>query len=215
VPPDIPVTHWLERLRAGDLEAADVLFRAYFERLARLARQHLCDSKRRLADEEDVALGALDSFFRGVAAERFPRLNDRNDLWRILLTLTLYKARDVARHESRQRRGGGRVGLAEDLFDLASDAGDALDRFASPEPPPDLAACFAEEVRHLLQNLPGDDLRRVALARLEGCTVDEVATRLGVSRRAVERKLHLIRKVWQSDAEQSSGESGMDSKPAE
>jgi DNA-directed RNA polymerase specialized sigma24 family protein len=206
VPPEIPVTHWLERLRAGDVDAAEVLFRAYFERLARLARQHLCESKRRMADEEDVALGAMDSFFRGVAAQRFPRLNDRTDLWRILLTLTLYKARDLARHENRERRGGGKVAPAVDLLDLASEsgAGNALDRFASPEPPPDLAVCFAEEVRNHLDNLPGDDLRQVALARLEGCTVDEVADKLHMSRRAVERKLHIIRKVWQGEEKSDS-----------
>ena len=45
--------------------------------------------------------------------------------------------------------------------------------------------------------LPGDDLRRVALARLEGDTVAEAASRLGISRRAVERKLRLIRQIWQ------------------
>ena len=71
-----------------------------------------------------------------------------------------------------------------------------LDRLAGPEPPPDLVALLAEEVRRRLVQLPGDDLRDVAMARLEGDTVAEAATRLGISRRAVERKLRLIRQVW-------------------
>jgi DNA-directed RNA polymerase specialized sigma24 family protein len=89
-----------------------------------------------------------------------------------------------------------------DLLDLLGGPGGDLDRLAGPEPPPDLAVAFAEQVRHLLGRLPGDDLRRVALARLEGCTVAEAANRLGCSRRAVERKLHLIRQLWQHLADE-------------
>jgi DNA-directed RNA polymerase specialized sigma24 family protein len=194
---DVSVTRWLEQLRAGNAAAAEPLFRAYFERLVRLARQHLARDVVRAADEEDVALAALDSFFRGVAAGRYPSVRDRTDLWRLLLTITLGKARDLARHEGRQRRGGGQVTPAADLDDLLAEPGADLDRLAGPEPPPDLAVSFAEQVRRRLRLLPGDDLRRVALARLEGDTVAEVARRLGCSQRAVERKLRLIRRIWQ------------------
>jgi DNA-directed RNA polymerase specialized sigma24 family protein len=194
---DVSITHWLERLRQGDSAAAGVLFRVYFERLAHLARAHLSQSVRRAADEEDVALAALDSFFRGVKAGRFVDLHNREDLWRLLLTITLFKAHDQANRESRLRRGGGRTVPATDLLDLLGEPGADLDRLAGPEPPPDLVASFAEEVRRRLEQLPGDDLRGVALARLEGDTVAEAATRLGISKRAVERKLCLIRQLWQ------------------
>lgn len=192
---DLSVTHWLERLRQGDTEAAGVLFRAYFERLASLARAHLCRNVRRAADEEDVALSALNSFFRGFAAGRFPQLDDRQDLWRLLLVITLRKARNLASHERCQRRGGGRV-VTSDLLDQLGGPGDDLDRLASPDPPPHLAAAFADQCRHLLDQLPGDDLRQVALARLEGYTVAEIADRQGIVERSVERKLHLIRQIW-------------------
>jgi DNA-directed RNA polymerase specialized sigma24 family protein len=193
---DLSVTRWLQRLRQGDAQAAEVLFRAYFERLVRLARAHLRQDVRRAADEEDVALSALDSFFRGVAANRFPRLHDRHDLWRLLLTITLFKVRDLVNREHRQRRGGGQVVTAADLLDLVDEPGDDLDRLTGPEPPPDLVVAFADQCRHRLEQLPGDDLRQVALARLEGDSVAEAATRLGISRRAVERKLRLIRQIW-------------------
>jgi DNA-directed RNA polymerase specialized sigma24 family protein len=200
---DISVTRWLCRLRDGDAAAAEVLFRAYFERLVRLARVHLSPVVTRAADEEDVALSALDSFFRGAAAGRFPRLDDRHDLWRLLLTITLYKVRDLANRERRQRRGGGQVVAAADLLDLLGESDADLDRLTGPEPPPDLVVCFADEVRYRLAGLPGDDLRRVVLARLEGDTVPEVARRLGMSQRAVERKLRLIRQLWQSAVEEA------------
>jgi len=36
---------------------------------------------RRVADEEDVVLAAFERFDHGVASGRFPKLNDRDDLW--------------------------------------------------------------------------------------------------------------------------------------
>jgi DNA-binding NarL/FixJ family response regulator len=44
----------------------------------------------------------------------------------------------------------------------------------------------------------GDDaLRDIAILRMEGFTVDEIAGRLGSTRRTVERRLHVIRKTWE------------------
>ena len=45
-----------------------------------------------MADEEDVALSAFKSFVRAVQEDRFLKLDDRDDLWQILVMLTLRKA---------------------------------------------------------------------------------------------------------------------------
>src|SRR5438874_1974030 len=60
--PGTSVTDWLGRLRAGDRDAAQRLWERYFDQLVRLARGRLRGARRRAADEEDVALSALDSF---------------------------------------------------------------------------------------------------------------------------------------------------------
>src|SRR5262249_11787280 len=78
------VSHWLDRLQAGDHAAAQPLWEVYFQRLVALARARLQGVPRQAADAEDVALSAFDSFCRGVAAGRFPQLADRADLWRLL-----------------------------------------------------------------------------------------------------------------------------------
>src|SRR5262249_36398416 len=67
---------------------------------------------RRAADEEDVALSALASFCRGAEQGRFPRLEDRDDLWALLVVIAARKAVDLRQREGRQKRGGGR-GLEE------------------------------------------------------------------------------------------------------
>ena len=62
---------------SGDRDGAQALWNVYFQRLVALARVRLRGTPRRAADEEDVALSAFDSFFRGVERGRFPQLGDR------------------------------------------------------------------------------------------------------------------------------------------
>jgi DNA-directed RNA polymerase specialized sigma24 family protein len=109
------VTRWLGALKAGDPDAAQRLWERYFADLVRLARARLRRAPRAAEDEEDVALSAFDSFCTAATQRRFPRLDDRDDLWRVLVTLTERKAADLRRRRRRQKRGGGRVAPEADL----------------------------------------------------------------------------------------------------
>src|SRR5580704_15856104 len=112
--PGNSVTHWIRALKQGDQSAAQGLWEAYFRRLVGLAHARLRDASRRVADEEDVALSAFHSFCPGARAGRFPRLDDRNDLWQILALVTERKAIGRRYDEGRASRGTGRVhGLSE------------------------------------------------------------------------------------------------------
>jgi DNA-directed RNA polymerase specialized sigma24 family protein len=181
------VTHWLEQLKAGDRAAAQPLWERYFQRMVELARQHLRSAPRRLADEEDVALGAFDSFFRGAQRGHFPQLADRNDLWRLLVVITARTASDLKRRERAQKRGGLRLPLANQA-DLAQVVG--------TEPSPEFAAQVAEECQRLLARLGDGELRSIALWKMEGYSNDEIATKIGCVARTVERRLAVIRSLW-------------------
>jgi RNA polymerase sigma factor (sigma-70 family) len=197
--PTPSITTWLAQLKAGDPAAAQALWERYFAQLVDLARQHLARHVRRAADEDDVALSAFAGFCAGASTGRFPRLNDRHDLWRLLLTLTIRHARKLARNETAQRRDAGRVVAAADLFDLPD--GD-LDRMAGDAPDPALAAEVGDELRHLLAHLPNSQLRTLATELLAGYTAPEISRRLGCSLRTVERRWQRVRQFWQS-SEQS------------
>src|SRR4029077_9358130 len=132
--PGNSVTHWIRALKRGDQSAAQGLWEAYFRRLVGLAHARLRDTSRRVADEEDVALSAFDSFCRGAQAGRFPRLDDRNDLWQILVLITVRKAIDLRNYEGRQSRGKGKV---QSLTELNPDG---LEAVGGNEPTPELAA---------------------------------------------------------------------------
>jgi DNA-directed RNA polymerase specialized sigma24 family protein len=192
------VTHWLGLLQAGDQQGAQRLWERYCQRLTGLARKKLQGVPRRAADEEDAALSAFDSFCRGAEHGRFPKLNDRADLWQLLVLLTARKALRLASHERRQKRGGGRVLDAAALAD-EKDGENALAEVIGPEPTPDFAASVAEECRRLLDRLGDPELRSIALWKMEGYTIEEIAERLGCVPRTVERRLRVIRSLWEQE----------------
>lgn len=191
------VTHWLGDLKVGDHAAAQPLWERYFERLVVLARSKLRRLRKAGAeeDEEDAALSAFNSFCEGAARGRFPKLDDREDLWRLLVVITARKAFAQTDRQRRLKRGGGRT--------AADVAGGplGLDALAGPEPSPEFAAMVAEEYQRLLDALDDDALREVAVSRMEGYTSDEIAERLGCARRTVARRLDLIRKIWRDGDE--------------
>ena len=189
------VTRWLGDLKAGDTDAAQKLWERYFGALVRLAHARLRTAARGAEDEEDAALSAFDSFCTAAAQGRFPRLDDREDLWRILVTLTQRKALNQVERQQTQKRGGGRV-VGETTLGGASELQSLLDGLAGPEPSPEFAAMIADECRQRLESLGEDSLRQVALMRMEGYTNDEIAERLGCGLRTVSRKLELIRRSW-------------------
>jgi DNA-directed RNA polymerase specialized sigma24 family protein len=195
------VSRWLAQLKQDEAAAVQHLWERYFRQLVALARRTLAVPPA-AADEEDVALSAFDSFCRGVREGRFPRLEDRDDLWQLLVTLTRRKAFNLLKHEHRDKRGGGQVVHASALAGGEGDSvADAFARMVGDEPTPEFAAEVAEECRRLLDALPDAELRSVAVWKMEGYENTEIAARLGKSLATVERKLQLIRKTWLREVE--------------
>jgi DNA-directed RNA polymerase specialized sigma24 family protein len=184
------VTRWISALKQGDQAAASGLWESYFRRLVGLARARLRDVPRLVADEEDVALSAFDSFCRRAQSGRFRRLHDRDDLWQILALITVRKAIDLRNYEGRQSRGMGRI---RSLTELTREG---LEMVGGEEPTPELAAQFVEEFQRLMEQLGDSSLRSVATLKLEGYTNDEIAALLGCVTSTVERKLARIRGEW-------------------
>ena len=133
---------------------------------------------------------AFDSFCRRAERGDFPDLADRDDLWRLLLTITARKAFHLLRDQQRQKRGGDR--LTEDAI---------WNEVLGRDPSPAEAAEMREAYYRLLGLLPDPDLRAVAVCRMEGYRVEEVARRLDCSSRSVKRMTSLIRELWEKEVE--------------
>ncbi|HEV3262017.1 MAG TPA: ECF-type sigma factor [Gemmataceae bacterium] len=191
------VSHWIVQLKAGEKAAAEQLWERYFRRLVGLARKKLRGTRRRAADEEDVALSAFDNFCRGARDGKFPRLSDRDNLWQLLVVITARKALHLVQHEHRQKRGGGAVRGESALLGPDGSSGEAgIEQVIGQQPTPAFAAEVAEEYHRRLDTLDRDDLRAVAVLKMEGHTNAEIAVKLGCVEDTVGRKLRLIRKLW-------------------
>ena len=122
-------------------------------------------------------------------------LGGRDELWKLLVTVTLRKARNAARRHRRDARDYRR----EEGFDDrdATGRGDHIERFTAPEPTPADAVAFNDELERLLHALGDPLLRRIALFKLEGYTNKEIARELdNCTERTIERKLARIRTRW-------------------
>jgi DNA-directed RNA polymerase specialized sigma24 family protein len=194
---DGSITRWIGDLKSGGDEAAQRLWERYFQSLVEVARATLRarHGRRTVEDEEDAALSAFDSFCRGAMRGRFPLLTDRDDLWRLLVVITLRKAFDQLQRQRSARRGDGRLLLGSDLAGEDAEAG-GLEWLIGQEPTPEFAALVADEYGRLRERLPDEPLRLVLDLRLEGYTREEIAERLGCAQRTITRKLDRIRDEW-------------------
>jgi DNA-directed RNA polymerase specialized sigma24 family protein len=197
------VTCWFRGLAEGDEAAVEEVWKRYYEQLVCFARGKLAQGQRRAADEEDVALSAFHSFCRGAAAGRFPQLGDRHDLWKLLVTITARKASHQVRRDMQQKRGSGNV-RGESVFVGAGGAenGMGIGNVLGTEPTPEFAVMAAEQCECLLEVLPDDRVRQIALWKLEGFSNDEIAAKLECAPRTVERKLQRIRDLWLREPEE-------------
>ena len=190
------VEQWLLNLAEGDADAAERIWNDYFGKLVKLARRKLDGIPSRDFDEEDVAISAMRSFYQGMAKRKFENLHSRDDLWKLLVTITARKATARRRIHFSKKRGGGRT-RGESIFAGVEEEQGGLANILGLEPTPEFAVSVAEDCQELLDQLQDETLRQIALWTLEGHQPKEIAEKLGCVRRTVERKLERIRKIWE------------------
>jgi DNA-directed RNA polymerase specialized sigma24 family protein len=122
----------------------------------------------------------------------------RDDLWWLLLGITRQKVADYVRRETAQKRGSSQI-QSESTLTPRENQPFLLDQLLGDEPSPEFLAILNEQNEYLLNLLRDDQLRRIAIWRIEGYTVEEIGMLLTVSARTVERKLRLIRSSWSKE----------------
>jgi RNA polymerase sigma factor (sigma-70 family) len=192
---DGSVTKWIRAVEKGDENAVRQLWERYFDDLVSLCRKRL-SGRTRAKDEEDAVLSAFDSFCRGAKDGRFPDLRDRDNLWKLLVVIASRKVSRIINYDQTQKQGAGRL-VNETALRNATDVG--LDEIVSHELTPEFVAQLTEEYERLIDSLESESQRAVAAYKLEGYTNDEIAAKLGCSKRSVERKLWAIRQLWSKE----------------
>jgi RNA polymerase sigma-70 factor, ECF subfamily len=183
-------------LRAGDGRVVQDFCDQYGGPLHRLADKHLAPGLRRRVGPEDVVQSACRTFLRRAKGGEF-HLVDSESLWRVLCAITLTKVREQARFHRRQKRG-------LDQEQPMPSSGDSRPGFdpVDPNPSPAEAAAFADQFQQLLGSLDEEE-RRIVELKLEDCTNDEVAERLGSSERTVRRVLKRLQSRLERAFEES------------
>ncbi len=195
---DVSLTLCIQHLQSPNRElreeAARVIWQRYSSRLRALIRRRLDDRVRRREDEDDVLQCMYLSFWEGqMRGSTMPA--SRQELWKLLVRITMCKLINTAnRHTAARRdvrretisprvRPTGRLASNPMLFDVADrTAGNPLEEMI-----------IGEELNHLLRDLPSE-LRSIAVWKLEGYTSGEIAGFIGRTVRSVELKMHIIRK---------------------
>ncbi len=191
------VSQWIQQVKAGEESAAANLWNRYQPQLLDIARRKLNGGKGGPADEEDVVLDALASFFHRTKGGRFPDLQDRESLWKLLVTITNRKAINQIAHDNRQKRGAGKT---------TTELNEAGTPLQNPDNAPEYAMVVAESLAAMLESLSSDELREIAMAKLEGCSNQEIAERIDYSVPTVERRLRLIRSELKEQIQQNDSE---------
>jgi hypothetical protein len=96
--------------------------------------------------------------------------------------------------------GSGREGGDSVWHELANGDEGGLEQVVGDDPMPDFLFQVAQECRRLLDKLGDDELRQIAVWKLESYTNLAVAKKLGYSLAKVERPLRLIRKLWEGES---------------
>lgn len=165
----------------------------FFPRLARLAKRKLGSLPKRDFDEEDVALSALNSFFKGVKEGRL-EVGSHDELWKILAVIAARKVVKQKRKAFSQKRGSGRI-RGESVFqhdDNEVGFDFVLDENQMPEFE-DLILNSCDEMLSLLKN---EKTKRTAILRMQGFSIAEISSNLDCSVARTKQRLANIREIW-------------------
>jgi RNA polymerase sigma factor (sigma-70 family) len=187
------ITAAIQALGHQDVTVAERLWDRFFERLCRFVERRIAKRHLRLIDPDEVASNAFLALIDGIKAKRFERVRNRDELWQMLMLIAARDASNARRRIGQAKRGGGKV-VTESAFGPAG-INNVID-YIGRDPGPEMLAQLQELSQKLLQGLPDDRTRQVALLRMAGYSTAEIAEELACVERTVERKLKIIRDTW-------------------
>jgi RNA polymerase sigma factor (sigma-70 family) len=189
--------NFLHALETGEAWAFQQFWDEYYDGLVRYARKKIGAMPLRMLDEEDIAVSAMHSFFRGLTEKRF--IAESNlEFRKLLTTIIVRKLQKQRTKQFAKKRGSGQV-RGESVFrQNHSDEpkGYGFETIPDNQERPDLCAEFCETTEKLFGMLQDQSTQQVAQLLLEGYSINEIAEQLGCVRRTVERKIERIRTLW-------------------
>lgn len=179
-------------LRAGTPEACAKFWKHYGSELMRLADRHISERLKRRVGADDLVQSACRTFFRRLSDGQF-ELPDADALWRLMVAITVTKARRAARNHGRAKRDMN----AEVRIDDAAGYEGKMDQAGlvdASDSPIDVAE-FHDQMERLFECLSDQECQVVNL-KLQQFTNREIAERMACSERTVRRLTQQVRERW-------------------
>ena len=188
------ISHWLANPGNGQNPyGAQLLMQRFGARLIRLARRQFQTSRDPAYDEEDLALSTIQAFHQQLTKDSLSRPANREQLWKLLVTIALNKSRDVLRHNAQPKRPSDNA--SKELIERRTK--EAYDLMTQS---PDWPSMIADQCEFLLKLLDKQDssgeLKKIALMRLDGASKAQIARELGYTRFTISARINLIQAIW-------------------
>ncbi len=197
------LTQYVHELNSPDSrlrdEAARMIWERFSPRLKLLVRRHLDNRILRREDEQDILQSMFFSFCASQTAGRNAPAS-RQELWKLLVRITMCKVVNTAHRHMADRRD-----VRRERSERPPDSNGTefpqwmLDHVDRSQPRPEEQAAVVEEVQRLLDALKNERLRQIVVWKLEGYTNAEIAEMIGMTVRSVELKLKLIRALLEDE----------------
>jgi len=211
----IDTTALIHRFAAGEDDALAEYLVRYKGKILRAANRSLCKLS---IDEADLDVeGAVDLAFGEVCQLRnrciLDSIADSDEFLKLMIQHTEWIINDQKKRSAAAKRGGLRganacwaKGRRHDEAAVAPvtvmghhrtevDLGEVVSR----EPPVEDVLVTDLEIQALLERLPDDVHRTILKMRFQRYSIEEIAHRLGVVRRTIERKLENIERIYLKD----------------
>lgn len=189
------VSSWIRQLQQGDQQAAQRLWGRYGDALQKIARSRYRSALNAVFDEQDLAQSVFLALWKTAEAGRLASVQDRNELWWLLLEITRRRAMARMTYNNASKRKNSAAATPGSTG--ASETVDPLSQLSDPRQlSPEVLTILDEEHGHFMDLLPDDLMHTIALLHLEGYSNEEIAQKVDFSQRTVSRKLKLIRDIW-------------------
>lgn len=175
-------------LRDGKPDACNRFWDDFGDAMKQLADRRISPALQRRVDSEDVVQSVCRTFFRRAHEGEF-LIEDDNSLWRLLCAITVAKTRMHVRFHKRQRRD---VSSEQHLDAVQADGSPTMPEVAGSGTLPDEQVAFADQFRHLVEQLDEDESRVLEL-KLQQMGNGQIAEQLGSSERTVRRIMARIK----------------------
>ena len=199
---DDEITLFLKDSQGIGEEGAQAIWESYLPKLMRVIESKLRNSSKRIIDSDDIAQNAMLSLFRGLKEHKFDSLENRDELWALLIIITARKVTRERRREMAEKRGRGTT-RGESAFIVAGRIDDCygINQVLDENQMPESASRVLKTYEELLPQISDQKTRNTAMLRMEGYTNPEIAEKMKCSVVRVEQRISKIRKVWKRELE--------------